>query len=300
MDLSVIIVNWNTRNLLDACLASVYASTGDLGLEVFVVDNASTDGSAAMVRERYPQVRLVENTDNRGFAAANNQALALARGRHVLLLNSDTEVAPDAIATLVAFMDAHPRAGAVGPLLLNADGSLQPSCHPVLTPWREFWRLLFLDRLLPLATYPMRHWDRETPRPVEVIKGACLLLRAAALVQVGPLDERYFIYTEEMDLCARLLAAGWTNHWEPRAHVVHHGEGSTRQAAEAMYVQLYRSKAQFHRKLGGERRARLFKVLVAVAYVPRYLAAALGGIVSPGLARRRRTIGRLLAALPGM
>jgi len=300
MDLSIIIVNWNTRDLLDACLASVYASTGGLQLEVFVVDNASGDGSAAMVRTRYPHVRLIENFENRGFAAANNQAIALSAGRYVLLLNSDTELASDALSYLVRFMDAHPRAGAVGPLLLNADGSLQPSCHPVLTPWREFWRLLFLDRVLPLATYPMHRWDRETPREVEVIKGACLLLRAEALAQVGLLDERYFVYTEEMDLCARLLAAGWANHWEPRARVTHYGERSTRQVSDAMYLQLYRSKTQFHRKLGGEGRARLFKLQLGIAYAPRYLVASIAGLFSRAWSQRRTTLARLLAELPNL
>ena len=144
--------------------------------------------------------------ENVGFARANNQGLALATGRYVLLLNPDTEVHAGALEALVAFMDAHPRAGACGARLLNADGSLQPACHPMLTPGREFWRLLFLERLWPRATYPLGRWDTVTPRRVEVIKGACLLLRRAALDQVGVLDDSYFMYTEEVDLCYRLAA----------------------------------------------------------------------------------------------
>ncbi len=171
MNLSIIIVNWNTRELLAQCLQSVEQNVRTFkrsNVQTFVVDNASTDGSAAMVRERFPWVTLIENTENVGFARANNQALRQSAGRYIVLLNSDTKVLPGALPTLVDFMDVHPEAGACGPRLLNADGSLQPSCHPILTPGREFWRLLFLDKLWPRATYPQHRWDEQTPRPVEV------------------------------------------------------------------------------------------------------------------------------------
>ena len=301
--LSIIIVNWNTRDLLAACLESVHQDAETLAgwtVETFVVDNASSDGSPQMVRERFPWVRLIENEENLGFAAANNQALRQARGRYALLLNSDTEVQPGALAALVEFMAAHPRAGAVGARLLNADGSLQPSCHPMLTPGREFWRLIFLDRLWPRATYPLGRWDLATPRQVEVIKGACLLLRREALAQVGLLDEAYFMYTEEVDLCYRLAEAGWELWWLPSARVIHREAQSTRQAAAKMYVQLYRSKVHFYRKFGGERRAGRFKRLLRLAYGPRLAVAAVGGLVSPSLAAQARTYHRLLGELPSM
>ena len=307
MDLSIIIVNWNTRELLAGCLGSVLrcqtSPTADgrpLAAEVIVVDNASTDGSAALARQRFPQVRLIENARNVGFAAANNQALRLGRGRYVVLLNSDTEVHLGALEVLVGFMETHPRAGGCGPRLLNADGSLQASCHPMLTPGREFWRLLFLDRLWRRATYAQAAWDWQTPRPVEVIKGACLLLRRAALEQVGPLDESYFMYTEEMDLCYRLAQAGWELWWVPQAVVKHYEGASSKQVAEAMYLQLYRSKVQFYRKFGGARRAERFKRLLGLAYAPRLAVAALGVPFSPSLAARAHTYHRLLAELGSM
>ncbi len=298
--LSIIVVNWNTRNLLAGCLASVMETAGDLDPEVWVVDNASSDGSAAMVRERFPQVRLIENVQNIGFARANNQALAQADGRYLLLLNSDTIVKPGALRALVEFMDAHPDAGAVGARLLNADGSLQPSCHPMLTPWREFWRLLFLETMRRCATYDMARWDVDTPRQVEVIKGACLMVRREALDQVGQLDEGYFMYTEEVDLCYRLAQAGWKLYWVPQAQVVHYDGQSAKQVAERMYVQLYRSKVQFYRKFGGERQARLFKRLVRLAYGPRIGVAMLAAPFSLRLAAASRTYRRLLAELPSM
>lgn len=297
--LSVILVNWNTCDLLARCLESVQADL-PADSEVWVVDNASTDGSAAMVRERHPWVHLIENAENVGFARANNQALAASQGQYVLLLNSDTEVQAGALTALVSFMESHPQVGAVGPRLLNSDGSLQPSCHPMLTPGREFWRLLFLERLWPRATYAMERWPLDAPRSVEVIKGACLLLRRQALDQVGPLDERYFVYTEEVDLCYRLGQAGWELWWVPQAVVVHHEAQSTRQASESMYVQLYRSKVQFYEKYGGKGRAQQFKWLLRLAYGPRWAATAVAALWSPSVAARARTYRRLLTELRAM
>jgi len=311
MDMSIVIVNWNTCGFLVQCLRSLLGRAGVLAepsprrcfpptYEILVVDNASTDGSANMVRARFSQVQLIANPSNVGFACANNQAIRKSHGRYVLLLNSDTEVHPGALQAMTDFMNRYPRVGACGPLLLNTDGTLQPSCHPVLTPGREFWRLLFLDRLWRRATYNQASWSRQVPRSVQVIKGACLFLRREALDQVGLLDESYFMYTEEMDLCYRLARAGWELWWVPQAVVTHHGEASSRQVAEDMYVQLYRSKAQFHRKFGGARRAAWFKALVSVAYLPRLLVAVAGGLLSPYLVARARTYRRLLTELPRM
>ncbi len=308
--LSILIVNWNTRDLLAGCLRSITdyrlkiedpaSSIFNLQSEIIVIDNASADGSAAMVRERFPWVKLIENAENVGFARANNLGIRMAQGRYVLLLNPDTVVHPGALAALVAFMDAHPAAGACGPRLLNGDGSLQPACHPMLTPGREFWRLLFLERLWPRATYPLARWDAVTPRRVEVIKGACLLLRREALDQVGPLDENYFMYTEEVDLCCRLARAGWELWYVPAAAVTHYGEGSSKQAAEAMYIQLYRSKVQFYRKFGGEQQAQRFKRLLWLAYGSRIAATMVAGPFSPHLAEQGRTFRSLLTQLPRM
>lgn len=303
MDLSIIIVNWNTCDFLARCLQSLEESVGKRGtfsIETFVVDNASTDGSPQMVRERFSRVGLIENAQNVGFALANNQAIRRSQGRYVVLLNSDTEVHPGAFEMMVEFMDEHSRAAGCGPLLLNADGTLQPSCHPMLTPEREFWRLMFLDRIWPKATYAQAQWNRSVHHQVEVIKGACLLLRRDALDQVGLLDDRYFMYTEEMDLCYRLLEAGWELWWVPQAEIVHYGEASSRQIAEEMYIQLYRSKAQFHRKFGGTRRVNRFKRWLALAYWPRWMIAALISRFQPKTVTRAHTYRRLLIELPAM
>jgi N-acetylglucosaminyl-diphospho-decaprenol L-rhamnosyltransferase len=298
--LSVVIVNWNTRQLLAQCLASIQAHPPGVPYEVWVVDNASADGSGAMVQERFPGVQLIENGENVGFAAANNQAIREARGRYVVLLNPDTEVRAGALRALVEFLEVHPQAGAAGARLLNGDGSLQPSCAPMHTPRREFWKLSCLDRLWRVSSYPMHRWDTATPRRVGAIKGACLALRRAALDEVGLLDEGYFLYTEEVDLCYRLAQAGWELWWVPQAEVVHHEAGSTRQAAEAMYVQLYRSKVQFYRKVGGSRSAVRFKCLLWLAYGPRLAVAGLGGLVSSRMRRQACVYLRLLAEVKAM
>jgi GT2 family glycosyltransferase len=312
MDLSIIIVNWNTRQFLAQCLQSLQqtASAADpIGrsltfgpylTEVFVVDNASQDDSVHSIRDQYRWVRLIENDQNVGFAPANNQALRVYAGRYALLLNSDTEVKPEAMQRLVDFMDQHPQAGAVGAHLLNGDGTLQPSCQPMLTPWREFWRLTFLDWVVRRSTYDMERWTDASPRQVEVIKGACLLVRRAALDRIGLLDEQYFMYTEEVDLCYRLLSDGWTLHWLPTAHVIHYGEASSQQMAEKMYVQLYRSKAQFYRKFGGEARARSFKRLVRAAYWPRLIAASIVRPFRPQIAAQQQIFRHLIDDLATM
>ena len=186
IDLSILIINWNTRDLVVQCLQSLRDTAdrivqgpwdgpgltfGSYRAEVIVVDNASTDNSAAVVQQRFAWAQLIENELNAGFAPANNRAFQRSTGRYVLLLNSDTIVHVKAIEALVDFMDGHPRCGAGGAQLLNADSSLQPSCHPMLTPWREFWRLTFLDRIWRRATYDMGKWNDASPRQVETLKG---------------------------------------------------------------------------------------------------------------------------------
>lgn len=302
--LSVIVVAWNTRELLRMCLRTVYAQglpPGCAPLEVIVVDNASSDGSRDMVRGEFAAVRLVENPANLGFAAANNQGLRLASGRYQVLLNPDTELHPGALGALAEFLDGYPEAGAAGALLLNPDGSLQTSAYPMLGLGKELWRMFHLDRALRLASYPLEAWSEDGPRRVGVAQGACLALRREALDGVGLLDERYFMYTEEVDLCYRLAQAGWGVYWVPQARVLHFGGQSTRQVEAQMFLQLYESKVRFFRKHRGPWAARFYKLILAAASLPR---VAFGAIPSPDpsashpspsstSAHYRRLLGRL-------
>ncbi len=279
--LSILIVNWNTRELLARCLSSIYEHPPDAAFEVIVVDNASEDGSPAMVRERFPQARLIENQENVGFARANNQAIRHSQGAFILLLNSDTLIHPHALNRLVGFMEAHPGAGMVGPRVLNPDGSLQPSCTPFPTLAREAWRLFHGDRLKPLAVYPMASWEVTRPRQVDVLMGACLLARREVIDQIGLLDETFFMYSEEVDWCLRAKRAGWEVWWEPRATITHYGGQSSRQAQQAMFLQLYRSKVLFFHKHYGRTRTLAYKILLTLAALPRLALALLALLESP-------------------
>ncbi len=304
MDLTVVIVNWNTRELLAQCLDSVYHDIPQRAIEVFVVDNHSSDGSSTMVREQYPQVRLIENVENVGFARANNQAIRCSEGRYILLLNSDTVVKPGAFDALIEFMDEHPRAGGCGARLLNSDGSLQYSCSPSPSLVGEFKRLFHLPGIRPDGYYPMHQWDQSLARPVDVLLGACLLLRHEVLDRVGLLDEDYFMYSEEVDLCHRVKSAGWDLFWVPQAQVIHLGGQSTRQVSEMMFLRLYQAKLIYFRKQHGRWQALLYKLILMAAASYRLLLTPLVWLQKPSKRQAVLSLAgnyqRLLLRLPGM
>lgn len=266
---SVIIVSWNTRHLLADCLYSVVENPPPKTYEIWVVDNGSTDGTQAMLAADFPQVRLIQNRENVGFARANNQAIEQSAGEYILLLNPDTVVHPGALAALVKFLHHTPSAGAVGPLILNPDGTLQMSAYPAPTLFREGWRLLHLDALKPVGEYRQSAWGRTEPRPVDNLLGACILLRRAALAQVGIFDEQYFIYSEEIDLCFRLRRAGWQLFWLPTASIVHLGGQSTHQVAETMFLHLYRGKILYFKKHYGALAGFFYKFILLLMAVGR-------------------------------
>jgi len=280
---SVVIVSWNTRELLRACLQSLRQAASDLagGMEVVVVDNASRDGSAEMVRADFPEVDVVCNTSNRGFAAANNQGIPRTRGQHVLLLNPDTEGTAGFLSTLVSFLEVHPEAGAVGPRVRGSKGEIQVSCYPLPTVTRELWRLLYLDRIRAFGTYPTALFETSAPKRVEAILGACLLVRRDALDDAGLLDEQFFIYTEEIDLCRRLQDRGWHLYWVPQSEIVHHGGASTSQVGRPMFVELYRSKVQYFRKHFGPWGVIGYKAVLAAAALTRVGLASVAIALRP-------------------
>jgi GT2 family glycosyltransferase len=304
MVLSILIVNWNTLQDLLGCLASITANPPACPFEVLVVDNASADGSAAAVAAQYPQVRLEVSSENLGFARANNRAATAAVGQYWLLLNPDTLVFPGAIDRLLQYIADHPRVAGVGPRLINLDGTLQLSIWRLPTLFREWWRLFHLDQLYPLSEYPASTLTSRLPRRVDVLHGACLLLRCEAVQQMALFDEDYFVYSEEIDLCDRLGQAGWELHWVPEAVVTHKGGQSTRQVADAMFVELYRNKTKFFRKRRGRLAGFLYKLILLQAALARYLAGeAIRGLRLRGhdqvveLARQYRL---LLTVLPSL
>ena len=302
--ISIIIVSWNTAGLLENCLASILANPPISPFQSWVVDNASTDDSPQMVREKFPQVHLIENRENVGFARANNQAIQQCTGKYILLLNPDTVVAPGALPALVDFLDKHPEAGAVGARILNPDSSLQISSHPRPTLSRELWRLFHLDRISPYAEYTLTKWETNQAQEVDVLMGACLLLRKEVLDQVGFLDEDYFMYSEEVDLCYRIQRAGWRLFWVPQAEVVHFGGQSTQQAPTEMFLNLYHGKIKYFRKHNGWSAAQMYKLILRVAALSRLMLAPFV-IFEPSSRRQKHLIlvdhyWRLILALPRM
>ena len=251
VDLTIAIVNWNAGSLLGRCLSSIADHRGNLISEIVVVDNASRDDSTAVLQE-FPQVHLIQNQTNLGFARASNQALQQAHGRFFLLLNPDTEVRPDALEAMVGFMDRHPDAGALGCQLLNSDGSIQVSCSHFPNLRNMALESLGLSRLFPrsrwFARFKMSYWSHDEEAEVDQPSGACLMVRRAAWEQVGPLDEQFFMYFEEVDLCLRLRRAGWRIFFTPQAQVVHYGGESSRQQLDVRVVVLYQSMIRFFEK----------------------------------------------------
>jgi len=277
-DVSIILVSWNTRELLLGCLESLSAAVGTLRTDIWMVDNGSTDGSVAAVRERFPLVRLLENDGNPGFAAANNQGIAASAGRYTLLLNSDTIAEAASIERLVRFADGQPTAGIIGARLLNRDGSFQASFADFPSLRSELLSVTGIGPRLFGRWYPSYGPRRsQMARRVDWIQGACMLARRAAIEQAGPMDEQYFMYNEEIDWCMQMWRAGWEVWYLPEARIVHYGGQSTRQIRHAMVQALYRSKVRFFRKHYGPAAAfalqSVFVAVLRVKWLIRTLAA---------------------------
>ncbi len=259
-DVGIVIVNYNTRELLRRCLASVLDSEG-VKLNVCVVDNASRDGSAAMVAAEYPQVELIANDDNVGYPAANNQGLMFlgfgpqpsdVAPRYALLLNADTEVPADGIQKTVQFADDHPKAAVVGPRLVRPDGSLDLACRRSFpTPGVSACRLLGLSRLFPrsrlFGRYNLTYLSEHETADVDSVVGAYMLVRREAIEQVGLLDEAFFMYGEDLDWAYRMKAAGWRVYYYPEVTVLHVKRASSRQNPRAQ-VEFWRSMEVFYLK----------------------------------------------------
>ncbi len=269
VDVSVIIVSYNVSSFLQQCLQSLYQPHSKYKFEVWIVDNASTDGSQQIIQSQFPEVHWIQNQQNLGFATANNQAIVKSQGRFIWLLNPDTVLVNDALAPLVEFLDKNPQTAACGSRLLNPDGSLQPSCYPFPTLRREFWRLFHLDSILRISSYPMQQWNINHHHEVDNIQGASLLVRKSFLDQVGFLDNSFFMYTEEVDLNYRLKKAGWKNFWIPRSEIIHYGGQSTKQNQTEMFLQLYKTKIQFFQKHYGQTTKWIYKLILFVSAVTR-------------------------------
>ncbi|MEC0106166.1 glycosyltransferase family 2 protein [Paenibacillus taichungensis] len=252
-DVSIIIVNYNTRKLTLDCLASVYDSLTSFHYELIVVDNASRDGSVEAIRDEYPDVRLIANRDNTGFAVANNQGMKIAKGRYILLLNSDTVVQPDTLEIMLGFMDRHPEMGASGCKVILPDGSLDKACKRGFpTPAASFYYAFGFSRLFPdrpkFNQYQLGHLSPDNEYPIDCLVGAFILVRREVIEQVGGLDETFFMYGEDVDWCYRIKEAGWGIYYYPRTYIVHYKGASARRKPMKIIYEFHRAMWVFHRK----------------------------------------------------
>ena len=298
IDLSVVIVSWNVSSLLNRCLHSIldaavldedlpgvwrYPNPGQPGaafrFEVLVVDSASSDDSVERVRREFPDVRLYPSDTNLGYTGGNNLGMRESRGRMVLVLNPDTEVRGDALATMLAYMDAHPEVGVVGPQLLWPDGSVQSSRRRFPTLCTAFVESTFLQKWFPRHPVLRRYYALDLPddavNEVDWVQGACLMVRREVIEQVGLFDDAYFMYSEELDWQRRVSAAGWKVVYLPTAQIVHHEGKSSEQVVAFRHIRFGRSKVRYFRKHHGPAAGRLVRAWLLLNYLYEWTIEAL-------------------------
>jgi GT2 family glycosyltransferase len=274
MKLSIVIICWNDKDLIDDCLRSIVDTVHETAYEVIVSDNGSTDGSVEMINDAYPQVRVIENGANLGFARANNVGIREARGRYVLILNPDTIIAEGAIDRWISWADGHSEAGAFGCRVLNPDGSYQEPARPFPTIWRSWvsvFRLGWLGRYSPLfSSNRYVDWAGTTEREIDWQYGCCVLFRADVLAAVGGFDEQFFYHFEEVDLCYRVREAGYTVRYLPDAVITHLGGQSVGRAPTRFYLEQWRNRYRYFYKRGGARAARQCRMAALAWLIVRF------------------------------
>lgn len=285
VDVSIVIVSYNARAYLEKCLKSVYDTCDGLKHEVFVVDNDSHDGSADLVETGFPDVRLIRNPCNAGFAAANNLAIPHCKGEFVFLLNNDTELQPGCLQQMLSFARAQPDSGAVGCRLVGADGRTQQSAKRFKTVLNEIWPQIPLLYRIRTAwgsqDYDMSRLGSADAAEVDYVCGAATLLRKKALNEVGLLDDQFFMYSEEEDLCWRLKARGWKTYYLPGPAAVHHGGASARTCPGRMHREFHKSRILFLRKHRGRLAELAFRALCPATVIAGMTSQAVRHLMSP-------------------
>lgn len=273
IDVSVIVIAWNVRELLYNCLKSVYKETRGINYEVIYVDNASDDGSVKMVKERFPAVRIIENEENKGFITANNQGIEISKGKYVLLLNSDTIILDNAIAKAVKFVDQHPEAAVIGCRVLNPDMTLQRTCSMYHSLLNMFLAATYLYKIFPRNMFFGRHdmtwWDFDDVKEVEVVYGCFSLVRREAINQIGLMDPRYFVFGDDPDWCYRFSKAGWKIFFTPEPRIIHYGGQTTKKMADKFILQLYGSHLIFMKLHRSKLSFPIARVLIALFFILR-------------------------------
>lgn len=276
MKLSIIIVNYNVETFLDQCLTSVYNALKSIDSEVFVVDNHSVDGSIKMLRQKFPQVNLIENNDNLGFSCANNQAIKLSSGEYVLLLNPDTVVQDDTFEKIITFMDNKPQAGGLGVKMVDGKGKFLPESKRGLpTPEVAFYKIFGLSVLLPnskrFGRYHLGYLENDSIHEVDVLSGAFMLVRKEVMDKIGLLDESFFMYGEDIDLSYRIIKEGYKNYYFPSTTIIHYKGESTKKTSINYVFIFYNAMRIFASKHFSKKNAKLFSFLINIAIYFRAL-----------------------------
>lgn len=249
VNISIIVVTWNNKNIISACLDSLFEADNAANLEIIVADNDSTDGTADFIREKYPQVELICNSQNLGFAKANNLGIRRATGELICLINSDVAVPADCVSKMVSYMQNNPAIGMLGPRMLLKNGTIGQSCMRFPTIWNQFCRALGLDTLFPKSKlfggFLMTDFRYDRIEEVDILTGWFWMVRREALNQVGLLDERYFFYGEDMDWSKRFHDAGWRVVFYPEAEAYHNCAASSSKAPTRFYVEMNRANSQY-------------------------------------------------------
>jgi GT2 family glycosyltransferase len=290
-DLSISIVNYNNKECLAACLDSVYSHPADVSFEIIVIDNGSCDGSVEFVKQAFPSVKVIGNSENRGFVKANNQGIRASGGRYLLSLNNDTIIKNGTLGGLVRFMQEHPDVGVCGPKVLNQDGTFQRQCRrsfPTLSSSLSYF--LKLHKLFPrsefFGRYLMTHWDCDKGGEVDSVSGCCLMVRREVIKKVGILDENFVMYGDDLDWCYRIKQAGWKVCYVPDVQIIHLGGQSSRRLSGKCIVLFYRAMAIFYRKHYAPRHT---FIINSIVYAGIWLKAVVALCVN--LFRKEKVVG---------
>lgn len=284
LQISIIIVNYNVKYFLEQCLHSVFKALKGIDSEVFVVDNNSVDGSVALVKQKFPQVMLIENAENTGFSVANNQAIRIAKGKYVLLLNPDTIVQEDTFSKVISFMESHPDAGGLGIKMVDGKGKFLPESKRGLpTPEVAFYKIFGLSKLFPYSKrfgqYHLTYLDRNQNHEVDVLSGAFMLMRKEVLDKIGLLDETFFMYGEDVDLSYRITQSGYKNYYFAESSIIHYKGESTKKSSVNYVIVFYKAMAIFARKHFSNKGAGVIIFLIYLAIYLRAFAAIIMRLV---------------------
>lgn len=293
-DVSVIIVSWNVANLLRDCLNSIYENSPDVSLEVIVVDSASGDDTVQMVKTHFPQVMLSAQSENVGFTRGNNIGLEMARGRYVFLLNPDTVILGDAIGQMVAYLDAHPQVGIIGPHTLNTDMTHQSTRRRFPTIGTAFFESTWLQQYAPrtlLDRYYVCDIPDDATADVDWVQGSALMARREVYEEIGGLDTRYIMFWEELDWCKRAKLAGWGVVYLGTSKIIHHGGKSTEQAGARKHIHFQQSKLRYYKKFFGGGFAVLLRLFLLWNYAWQIGIEGLKALLGSKRTLRRERIG---------